>query len=42
MQHEQVDDDCLQVRVEVVVPGALDDWTGIHELPKPKRFRDES
>jgi phenylacetate-CoA ligase len=31
----------VQIRVEVVAPGALDPWTEIATAPKPKRFRDE-
>jgi phenylacetate-CoA ligase len=31
----------VQIRVEVVAPGRLDDWTEIATVPKPKRFRDE-
>jgi phenylacetate-CoA ligase len=31
----------VQIRVEVVAPGALDAWTEIATAPKPKRFRDE-
>lgn len=31
----------VRIGVELVAPGALDDWTGIHTAPKPKRFRDE-
>ena len=35
--------DKLGVRfsVELVAPGALDEWTGVDELPKLKRFRDD-
>ena len=31
----------VQIRVDVVAPGALDEWTEIASAPKPKRFRDE-
>jgi phenylacetate-CoA ligase len=31
----------VQIRVDVVAPGGLDDWTEILTAPKPKRFRDE-
>jgi hypothetical protein len=31
----------VRIAVAVQAPGTLDDWTGIHTAPKPKRFRDE-
>jgi phenylacetate-CoA ligase len=31
----------VRIAVEVVVPGALDAWTGFDVSPKLKRFRDE-
>jgi phenylacetate-CoA ligase len=31
----------VKVGVEVVSPGALDEWTGVNVSPKLKRFRDE-
>jgi phenylacetate-CoA ligase len=31
----------VHIRVDVVAPGALDQWTEIATAPKPKRFRDE-
>jgi len=31
----------VAIRVDVVSPGSLDEWTEIATAPKPKRFRDE-
>jgi phenylacetate-CoA ligase len=31
----------VKVGVDVVPPGALDEWTGVNVSPKLKRFRDE-
>lgn len=31
----------VQIRAELVAPGALDEWTGVDRLPKLKRFRDD-
>jgi phenylacetate-CoA ligase len=31
----------VRVEVELVAPGALDEWTGVDRLPKLKRFRDD-
>lgn len=31
----------VRITVELVVPGALDTWTGVDHLPKLKRFRDD-
>ncbi len=31
----------VRIACEVVRPGELDAWTGLHTSPKPKRFRDE-
>jgi phenylacetate-CoA ligase len=31
----------VKIRVEVVAPGALDEWTEVDTSPKPKRFRDD-
>jgi phenylacetate-CoA ligase len=31
----------VRMRVEVVAPGALDEWTGVGTSPKLKRFRDD-
>jgi phenylacetate-CoA ligase len=31
----------VRIGVEVVAPGALDEWTGVDVSPKLKRFRDE-
>jgi phenylacetate-CoA ligase len=31
----------VRMRVEIVRPGALDDWTGVGTSPKLKRFRDD-
>jgi phenylacetate-CoA ligase len=31
----------VQIGVELVEPGSLDEWTGVDVLPKLKRFRDD-
>jgi len=31
----------VRIRVELALPGALDEWTELQRAPKPKRFRDE-